>query len=172
MDYQAHHRFGTISSIRAEAIGEPGDRTFRLLLHAGAAIANLWLEKEQLYQLAVYIQEVCATLSPKNPQEVQESPEEPWPGDATEVEFKVGKLALAHDPATNAFLVLVHNTEAEEGAPADLSFWITLDKAQEVSQDALKVCAAGRPRCFLCGQPINPEGHMCVRSNGHRDLEA
>ncbi|HAI99827.1 MAG TPA: DUF3090 domain-containing protein, partial [Dehalococcoidia bacterium] len=33
-------------------------------------------------------------------------------------------------------------------------------------------CAAGRPRCFLCGLPINPDGHVCPRANGHTVLEA
>jgi uncharacterized repeat protein (TIGR03847 family) len=27
---------------------------------------------------------------------------------------------------------------------------------------------AGRPVCALCGHPIDPEGHSCPRTNGHR----
>jgi hypothetical protein len=27
--------------------------------------------------------------------------------------------------------------------------------------------AAGRPRCPYCHSPIEPEGHVCPRSNGH-----
>ena len=27
---------------------------------------------------------------------------------------------------------------------------------------------AGRPTCGLCGHPIDPEGHSCPRTNGHR----
>ena len=37
------------------------------------------------------------------------------------------------------------------------------------------IVAAGRPICRLCLGPIDPEGHVCARSNGHRsedELEA
>ena len=30
------------------------------------------------------------------------------------------------------------------------------------------VVKAGRPPCPLCGQPLDPEGHVCARLNGHR----
>jgi uncharacterized repeat protein (TIGR03847 family) len=32
---------------------------------------------------------------------------------------------------------------------------------------AARIVAAGRPACPFCGQPLNPEGHVCVRSNGY-----
>jgi uncharacterized repeat protein (TIGR03847 family) len=34
------------------------------------------------------------------------------------------------------------------------------------AQQALEVVAAGRPPCPFCGQPLNPEGHICARRNG------
>ena len=33
---------------------------------------------------------------------------------------------------------------------------------------ALAVVAAGRPDCPFCGQPMDPEGHVCPRANGYR----
>ncbi|HVQ48818.1 MAG TPA: DUF3090 family protein, partial [Mycobacterium sp.] len=27
---------------------------------------------------------------------------------------------------------------------------------------------AGRPPCPLCDEPLDPEGHICVRTNGYR----
>jgi len=169
--YEAKYNLGTITSVSPEAQGQPGKRTFRLLLKAGRASVCLWLEKEQLQQLAVYIQEVGEALSQKGLQEPHEPPEEPWPGGPEDIEFKVGKLALGHDTSTNAFLFLVHDVESSENATADLMFWVSLDMAKALSKEAIEVCAAGRPRCFLCGQPINPEGHMCIRSNGHQPLQ-
>ena len=32
---------------------------------------------------------------------------------------------------------------------------------------AARVVAAGRPACPFCGQPLNPEGHFCSRTNGY-----
>ncbi len=172
MQDRANRRLGEVSSIQAEAIGAPGQRRFRLVLGSGAAAAYLWLEKEQLFQMAVYIQEVCASLSSGDRKRGQGAPTGPWSGGPTSIEIKVGKLALGRDPSSGAFLFLVHDAETAEDAPADLSFWVTLARSEDLSQEALKLCAAGRPRCFLCGQPINPEGHKCIRSNGHGSIEA
>ena len=33
---------------------------------------------------------------------------------------------------------------------------------------AEQVLEAGRPSCPFCGNPIDPEGHLCVRANGFR----
>ena len=172
VQHEASNSFGTVSSIKAEALGEPGQRTFRVLIQSGAASACLWLEKEQLQQLAIYIQEAGEALSQKGRESVQGVAEETWSGGIKDIEFKVGRLALGHDTSTNSFLFLAHDVESAEDAPADLSFWVTLDMAQGLSKEALELCAAGRPRCFLCRQPINPEGHMCVRSNGHQPFQS
>ncbi len=32
---------------------------------------------------------------------------------------------------------------------------------------ANRVVAAGRPPCPVCGEPLNPEGHLCARRNGY-----
>ena len=168
---RAKYRFGALSRANAEAIGEPGHRTFRLILESGAASALVWLEKEQLYQLAIYVQEIIGTLSGESEVVEGEAPEPEWDGAITNLDFKVGKLALGHDSASNCFLVVAQDVEEPEEGVGTLSFWLTLSMAGELSKQALKVCAAGRPQCPLCEQPINPEGHVCPRSNGHAPLQ-
>jgi len=32
---------------------------------------------------------------------------------------------------------------------------------------ARRVLTAGRPPCPLCGQPLDPSGHLCPRHNGY-----
>ena len=39
--------------------------------------------------------------------------------------------------------------------------------ARAFAKRALRVVAAGRPPCPLCGNPLDPEGHICPRQNGH-----
>ncbi|MQF70257.1 DUF3090 family protein [SAR202 cluster bacterium AD-804-J14_MRT_500m] len=169
-DYRAYTRLGIVDSVMGESQGRPGERTFRLLIRAGLASASLWLEKEQLQQLATYIQDASSNPSRGDPNET-DSPEETWNGEATNIDFKVGSLALGHDSASNSFLFLAHETEADPGGPADISFWVPFDMAQELSKKSLEICAAGRPNCVLCGRPMNPDGHMCVRSNGHQSFK-
>jgi uncharacterized repeat protein (TIGR03847 family) len=40
--------------------------------------------------------------------------------------------------------------------------------ARAFSKRALSVVSAGRPPCQFCGGPLDPEGHLCPRSNGFR----
>ena len=169
---RARYQFGALARINAEAIGEPGHRTFRLIAESGAASAFLWIEKEQLSQLALYLQEIITSLPTGSKGSEEECPEPQWSGGITTVDFKVGKLALGHDSSSNCFLVLAHDVEEPDEDTATLSFWLTKKQGEALAKEALKVCAAGRPRCFLCGQPIDPEGHMCPQSNGHAPLQA
>jgi uncharacterized repeat protein (TIGR03847 family) len=39
--------------------------------------------------------------------------------------------------------------------------------ALRFASGALEVVRAGRPPCPLCGEPLDPTGHFCVRRNGH-----
>ena len=86
------YQFTEISRLEPESIGEPGKRTFRLLIESSASSAILWLEKEQLFQLAIAAQQVCDEIpssgnSAAPPTEL-EAPE------LTNLEFQIYKLAM------------------------------------------------------------------------------
>ncbi|ETK38066.1 hypothetical protein MPTA5024_00705 [Microbispora sp. ATCC PTA-5024] len=96
-------------------------------------------------------------------------------------DFRVGTMALAWDPDTSQ--VIIEAQEAGESdddeededdlladdrpEPAVLRVRISAAAARAFSRRALEVVAAGRPPCPLCGRPLDPEGHICVRLNGH-----
>ena len=40
-------------------------------------------------------------------------------------------------------------------------------RARAFAERALRTVAAGRPPCPLCGQPLDPTGHLCPRRNGY-----
>lgn len=44
---------------------------------------------------------------------------------------------------------------------------ITPEATRAFIERAKKVVAAGRPPCPLCGQPLDPTGHICPRHNGY-----
>lgn len=56
--------------------------------------------------------------------------------------------------------------EAPEG-PDVLRVRLHGDAALGFARRAARVVAAGRPPCPFCGEPLNPEGHVCVRTNGY-----
>jgi uncharacterized repeat protein (TIGR03847 family) len=53
--------------------------------------------------------------------------------------------------------------------PAKARFWATREQMRSLARHGAAVCAQGRPRCQLCGNPIDPEGHQCPALNGHRE---
>ena len=165
---------GPLSRIAAETFGEPGRRTFRLTLESGRATSLLWLEKEQLFQLGVGLREAVQRQT-ESERERGSAPTAPgWSGAETTIEFRARILSGRHDQDTNSFYLQAQGgEESESGAePPSVSFWITVDQAAALAEESLRICAAGRPPCFLCGLPIDPQGHVCPRANGHAVFES
>jgi uncharacterized repeat protein (TIGR03847 family) len=44
---------------------------------------------------------------------------------------------------------------------------MTATAARTFVARATNIVAAGRPPCPLCGAPLDPQGHICPRRNGH-----
>lgn len=59
--------------------------------------------------------------------------------------------------------------EVSEEDPGKARFWATREQMLSLARHGASVCAQGRPRCQLCGNPIDPEGHRCPALNGHRE---
>ena len=152
-----------VGPLAAEAIGEPGSRTFRIVAGGGGGYAMIWLEKEQLFQLALAIQQILASSS----EEDADPAPAPPPGPGVSLDFKVGKLALGRDGRTGLFMIDAHDLEEEDEESATVRVWVGSQAVREFSEEAMRVCAAGRPICPLCGSSINPDGHPCSRVNGH-----
>src|SRR5690606_38544007 len=55
--------FGLVDAVDAEAIGQPGQRTFRLRARSRDSYAALWLEKAQLAQLGRLFSQLLAQRS-------------------------------------------------------------------------------------------------------------
>lgn len=165
---------GALSSVDAETYGEPGQRTFRLVLQSGAARSYVWLEKEQLFQLAKYLEQAVHSLSSEDRERRSEPGDPPWSGSETSLEFKARQLLLSYDSAANSFYLQA--LESEEGEPQEetssVSCWVTVAQAESLARESLRICASGRPLCFLCSMPINPDGHVCPRANGHAVFES
>lgn len=164
------YEFTTVSRLDAEARGQPGKRTFRILVDSGSSTAIIWLEKDQLLQLALAVHQLAATTEESEDSLPGEPPTENEAPPRTRLEFKAGRIVLRHDGARSLFLVDAHDEEADERAAAVIRFWGPRALMESFAGEALKVCASGRPLCPLCGGPIDPEGHKCPRTNGHFQL--
>ena len=58
------------------------------------------------------------------------------------------------------------NDDDDDG-PDVLRVRLTAAVARSFVERAARVVASGRPPCPLCGQPLDPQGHICPRRNGH-----
>lgn len=167
------HDFGKVESFEAEAFGQPGQRTFRLRIRSGAQAASIWLEKEQLGALSLAIRRVLAQVSGGQALEPSSPPELlPDFPERADVEFRVGRLGLGYDDSEDMLILFVYRLEAaadddEEGKTPELTCRLSQAQCRSFSDAADTIVAAGRPICLLCGGPIDPDGHVCPRSNGH-----
>lgn len=97
-----------------------------------------------------------------------------WDGDREVVViecFEVGDEPDTDDEETLA--ELARNLEAElhaggEDARSVLRVSLSGAAARAFAKRALALVAAGRPPCPFCGNPLDPEGHVCPRANGYR----
>jgi uncharacterized repeat protein (TIGR03847 family) len=160
------HDFGPVDEIDAEAIGEPGHRTFRVLAERGSTTATLWVEKEQLQALGMIIEQQLARLTRRRQTEARPilSLAGRFQGTAT-IEFKVGRMAIGYDERRGTFTLTAHEIEGPESEPT-FTCTATTPQVAALAEKISQVVAAGRPRCPLCGTPI--EGtHVCPLANGH-----
>ena len=173
---EARNQFGHVARINASSIGSPGSRHFRLIVESeDAHTATIWLEKEQLFNLAIALKNLIAQAEEIEPNRSTERRDENE-GELASVEvqpleFQLGHLALGYDPESSTYLMTANDIEAMEGLPPDLSLLATKEEMEALAEESFEVCAAGRPSCPLCGSPMNPdENHVCPRQNGHAYL--
>src|SRR5262245_9434212 len=147
------------------AVGPPGQRVFYLQARHDGRVVSLRLEKTQVSALCRYLESMLANLAPADAVEQDMALVEP-----VVPEWVVGGMRVEYDEGDDRFVLHADELveEGEDGASARIS--ATRSQVAALIRHGNEVVAAGRPPCPLCGGPLDPEGHMCVRLNGHRDL--
>jgi len=170
----------------AGTVGQPGERTFYLQASGGGRTVSVALEKVQVAVLAERLEELLEEVRRRGAGDVPPPASHPLedtaPLDApVEEEFRVGTMGLAWDGEDGLVVVealaqqdpdaetpeVEPLADAEEG-PDALRVRFTAEAARAFVHRAERVVAAGRPPCPLCSLPLDPEGHICPRQNGHR----
>jgi uncharacterized repeat protein (TIGR03847 family) len=165
----ANAEFTHVTSLRSEAIGEPGQRTFRILVEGPGGSAIIWLEKEQLFQLALAARQLL-TILPEERESAGKPADEGESPPATHPEFRARSMVLGHDGASGRFVIDARDEDSSEQDPPSVRIWSERADIADFAEEALRICGEGRPICPLCGGPIDSTGHACPRSNGHQDI--
>jgi uncharacterized repeat protein (TIGR03847 family) len=174
----------------AGTVGPPGERTFFLQARGGGRLVSVVLEKVQVALLAEKLEELLTEAHRRFGIELPDVVPGPTDNEPLDVpvdeEFRVGTLGLAYDVDTSTVVIeaiAAGEGEAEAEAEAEvaeeepteeddedldrLRVRLTPQAARAFIDRAKRVVAAGRPPCPLCGQPLDPTGHLCPRHNGY-----
>jgi uncharacterized repeat protein (TIGR03847 family) len=168
-------------------IGEPGNRSFFLQARDGGRVVSVGLEKAQVAVLAERLGRLLVELDrrgivedPPTPIQPDERPlDEPlneafrattltlgWDGDAERILIEA-RAPGPDDEAETEGEALVEVEDDDEDGPDLLRVRLTADAARSFVERAFRVIRSGRPPCPLCGNPLDPSGHICPRKNGH-----
>ena len=149
----------------AGTIGPPGQRVFYLQARHRGEVVSLRLEKTQVAALCRYLEAMLADLPPTGP-----LPEDMDLIQPVVPEWVVGSLGVTYDEDDDRILVVAEELVDEGEEPAHVRIRATRERTAAFVRHGTGVVAAGRPPCPLCGAPQDPQGHLCVRLNGHREL--
>lgn len=166
-----------VQHIIADAVGEPGKRTFFLQARAGAQLISLVLEKQEVANLAISVLQLLEELEEKYPglPPLSAKKKPLFAEDPVEPAFRVGQLVVGYDEDDDKIWVIARAlVVGESGSVVDpesdeapsVRFVATREQMRALSEHALEVIAKGRPTCPLCGRPIDRNGHFCPRSDG------
>ena len=169
----------------AGTVGQPGERTFYLQATAGGRVTSVALEKVQVSLLAERLDELLDEVLRRTggespgPAAAPAGAADDGPLDLPLLEdFRVGAIALAWDRDDERVIIEAQEDsespvepladEVPEDGPAVLRVRITAAMARAFSRRANQIVNQGRPPCPLCGLPLDSDGHVCPRQNGHR----
>ncbi|MGI8993872.1 MAG: DUF3090 family protein [Nocardioidaceae bacterium] len=191
------HNFSQPERFVAGTVGEPGQRAFFLQAKEGPRVTTVALEKQQVLVLAERVDELLDEAlrrsggDPAIPAVAPTGVDDKEPLDQPIVEeFRVGTITLSWDnDAAQVILelfpmsdddVVVSTDDPDESEGVTVEVEVTAGEvlivrlepgyARSFVRRAQSVVSAGRAPCTFCGNPLDPEGHVCPRANGFRRI--
>ncbi len=161
-------------------IGEVGHRLFLLYCRQGLTETTVKVEKQQIAVLAGYLGRIVKELGRPG-----HLPEDLDFYGTEEFEWVVGTIGVSYDEELDRIIVVLEEVgvddDDDEGEDDEDVVDIDVDEGGHVLRVALsreqaaafaihatRLVEAGRPPCPLCALPLDPAGHDCPRTNGHR----
>jgi uncharacterized repeat protein (TIGR03847 family) len=127
---------------------------------------TLKLEKQQAAALGQLLGDLLSDLPAPGMLPTDLGLEEPVDG-----EWPIGTMQLAYDSDLDRVVLIAEEATEDEEGGAIGRFVITREQAAALVARTEELITSGRPPCPLCGHPLNPAGHTCPKTNGHRPPE-
>jgi uncharacterized repeat protein (TIGR03847 family) len=145
------------------ALGEPGQRVFLLQARRAGLLVTMKIEKQQVAALVEYLARVLPDV-PDVGGLLQPNELEPY----VEPDFVVGTLAVSYDEEVDQIVLVAEELVGEDEAASSARITISREQIAAFAIQGRLLVSAGRPSCPLCGYPLDPRGHVCPKTNGHR----
>jgi uncharacterized repeat protein (TIGR03847 family) len=176
----------------AGTIGEPGHRAFFLQARQGGSIVSVAAEKTQVAVLAANLAALLDTLAERGVEGIpsadadRQVDDEPL-GEPLVEAFRVGAMTIGWDSASQMVVIQAAALSEDDDADDDATSLIEAVMADDDAVDGpdlirvrlspadirafvartARVIAGGRPLCPRCGQPLDPQGHICTRPTAY-----
>lgn len=161
-----------VNRITFGAIGPPGKRVFYLQARKDDQLVTLIVEKQQVQSLPIGLERFLGDLAQRNPDLPSASAdyqrEDMGLEEPIEPKFRVGQIGLGYDEASDRVVLVARELADETQESEVIRFWCSRSQLRAMCQWGLEVAGEGRPICGNCGEPKDPEGHFCPKSNGHK----
>src|SRR5580698_2071477 len=150
-------------------VGEVGQRLFLFYCRQGLSETTVKVEKQQVAVLAGYLGRIVRELGRPG-----HLPEDMAFYGTEDFEWVVGTIGVSYDEELDRVVVVLEEfdsdeeNEEEEESGHVLRVALSREQAAAFAIHATRLVEAGRPPCPLCGLPLDPSGHDCPRTNGHR----
>lgn len=163
-----------VDALTTGFVGQPGARTFYLQVWRNGPVHTFKVEKQQVMALGAALRDLLA--------DVVVDAASPLPDlvDPGIADWAVGSMGVStFDETTGRVtLVLRELVIREEGEPVapDVDdeesegrrarVGLTIGQMAALAERCVAAVEGGRPNCDLCGRPMDPEGHVCPKTNG------
>jgi len=143
--------------------GPPGQRLFLLQCAQGSHRLTVKVEKQHVALLASYMARIVREMGRPGhlPEDLDMEP-------VVEPDWVVGSIGVAPSDGGDRVVVSIEELVEEEDMGHVARIALTREQAAAFAIRATQLVEAGRPPCPLCGLPLDPAGHICPRTNGHR----
>jgi uncharacterized repeat protein (TIGR03847 family) len=144
-------------------VGPVGNRLFLIQCRQGETLLTLKVEKQQVAAMSDLLARVV-----KDQQRPGHLPDDQELEEPTEPAWAVGTVGVSYDEADDRVVLVIEELVAEGEVGAIARVTVSREQAAAFSIQATRLVESGRPPCPLCGSPLDPSGHECPRTNGHR----
>src|SRR5262249_16161615 len=188
--YMAVYTYDSPERFVAGTVGQPGQRTFYLQASSAGRTTSVVVGKFQVSLLSHPTHHLPHQALPRSPRPGRGGggaapaaarcavPEHPRRALPLTGDFRGGAMAHGWDGEDEQVVIEAQEEpdtpieplaeEVPEDGPGVLRVRLTPAAARAFSKRAIQIVGQGRPPCPLCGLPLDEDGHICPRQNGHR----